>query len=80
VPPPDQWSTHHGEEFVYVLNGTLEFHTEEYTPAILHKGDSCYLDSTMRHAFVSKGEEDATILSIFLSTPTPASVFDKTPG
>jgi transcriptional regulator with XRE-family HTH domain len=80
LPPPDQWSTHHGEEFIYVLSGTLEFHTEEYAPATLNKGDSCYLDSAMRHAFVSKGAEDAIILSIFMSAPQPASVFSKAAG
>jgi transcriptional regulator with XRE-family HTH domain len=64
VPPLDEWSIHDGEEFIYVLEGVLEFHTEHYTPAILHKGDSCYLDSTMRHAFVSKGETDAIVLSV----------------
>jgi transcriptional regulator with XRE-family HTH domain len=80
VPPADQWSTHHGEEFIYVLSGTLEFHTEEYAPAILNQGDSCYLDSTMRHAFVSKGEDDAVVLSIFLSTPQQASIFARAAG
>lgn len=79
LPPLDQWSTHHGEEFIYVLSGTLEFHTEEYTPVTLSKGDSCYLDSTMRHAFVTKSEEDARILSIFISTPQPATALTK-PG
>jgi len=69
VPPPADWSTHQGEEFAYVLDGIVEFHTEEYAPAILHKGDSCYLDSGMRHAFVSKSPEAATLLSVFLSVP-----------
>jgi len=64
VPPLDEWSIHEGEEFIYVLEGVLEFHTEHYTPAMLNKGDSCYLDSTMRHAFVSRGESDAMILSV----------------
>ena len=64
LPPPDEWSIHEGEEFIYVLEGTLEFHTEHYAPAILHEGDSCYLDSTMRHAFVSKSEQDALVMSV----------------
>jgi transcriptional regulator with XRE-family HTH domain len=80
LPPPDQWSTHYGEEFIYVISGILEFHTEEYAPAILNQGDSCYLDSAMRHAFVSKGEEDAVILSIFLSGPQQPSIFAKVAG
>lgn len=69
LPPAADWSTHEGEEFAYVLDGIVEFHTEEYAPAILHKGDSCYLDSGMRHAFISKSPAAATILSVFLSVP-----------
>jgi transcriptional regulator with XRE-family HTH domain len=73
VPPADQWSTHYGEEFIYVLSGTLEFHSEEYAPATLNQGDSCYLDSAMRHAFISTGDGEATLLSVFISTPPPVS-------
>jgi quercetin dioxygenase-like cupin family protein len=62
-----------------VLSGTIEFFTEEYSPVTLNPGDSCYLDSTMRHAFVTKSEEDARILSIFISTPQPATALTK-PG
>jgi transcriptional regulator with XRE-family HTH domain len=77
VPPRDQWSTHFGEEFILVLSGSIEFFTEEYSPVILNKGDSCYLDSTMRHAFVTKSEEDATVLSVFISTAQPTSAMMK---
>jgi len=66
-PPPDEWSIHDGEEFIYVLSGVLQFHTEHYAPLTLKPGESCYLDSTMRHAFVALGDEDAEILSICLS-------------
>ena len=76
VPPADQWSTHHGEEFIYVLSGTIELHTEEYAPATLNEGDSCYLDSAMRHAFVSTGDSDATVLSVFIATPRLVSALD----
>lgn len=67
APPPADWSIHDGEEFIYVTKGTVELHTEQYSPAVLNQGDSCYFDSTMRHAFVSKGDGDAEILSICLS-------------
>jgi transcriptional regulator with XRE-family HTH domain len=67
VPPAEHWSIHAGEEFIYVAEGILEFHTEHYAPAILKPGDSCYLDSTMRHAFVSKGDGDALVISVCLS-------------
>jgi mannose-6-phosphate isomerase-like protein (cupin superfamily) len=54
--------SHQGEEFLYVLTGTVEIHTDQYLPLKLEKGDSCYFDSTMGHACISVGLEDATIL------------------
>jgi transcriptional regulator with XRE-family HTH domain len=75
VPPMADWSTHEGEEFLYVLSGIVEIHTGEYTPKILRQGASCYFDSTMRHAYVSKGEQDAVILTVCLSIkPFPEMV------
>jgi hypothetical protein len=62
-----RWSSHEGEEFVYVLTGTIELHTELYAPAVLKKGDSAYFDSSMAHAFLNRGRNDAEILSICLS-------------
>ena len=58
------WSKHGGEEFLYVLEGKLCFHTEHYEPAILGPGDSVYIDSSMRHAVYSVSEEDAVVLWI----------------
>ena len=55
---------HSGEEYVYVLEGTLDLHTEFYTPARLNKGDSVYFDSSMGHAYIAVGEEPCRILSI----------------
>lgn len=55
---------HAGEEYVYVLEGTLELHTEMYTPARLEKGDSVYFDSQMGHAYIAVGERPCRILSI----------------
>lgn len=50
--------SHAGEEFVYVLSGTLELHSELYTPAILQAGDSCYFDGSMAHAYLNAGPDD----------------------
>lgn len=55
---------HPGEEFVYVLSGTVELHAEFYAPIRLEAGDSVYYDASMGHAYVSVGPEDATILNI----------------
>lgn len=55
---------HPGEEYVFVLEGTLELHTKMYTPMRLEKGDSVYFDSGMEHAYIAVGEEPCRILSI----------------
>lgn len=60
----DHWSQHAGEEFVYVLSGEIEIHTECYTPFRLKRGESAYFDSGMRHLYVSVGERDAEVLSV----------------
>jgi transcriptional regulator with XRE-family HTH domain len=53
---------HDGEEFIYVLEGSVILNTEFYAPTTLHRGDSVYFDSTMGHACVSGGPEDAKVL------------------
>ena len=62
---------HEGEEFTYVLEGTLELHTEFYEPLALSVGASVYFDSTMGHAYVSVGDTPGKILCV-CSTPEPA--------
>ena len=52
------WSRHHGEEFVYVLSGEVELYTEFYEPARLRAG-SFYIDSRMGHRVISVSKEDA---------------------
>ena len=67
---------HEGVEFFYVLSGKVTLHTEHYEPALLLAGDSCYFDSTMGHACLSTGAEDARILWI-ATRLTPALVGDR---
>lgn len=43
---------HAGEEFTYVIEGELEFHSEIYAPVRLQAGDSIYFDSEMGHAYI----------------------------
>jgi len=71
VPVPEEWTRYDGENFIYVLGGTLEFYTDAYSPVVLNQGDSCYLDAGMRHAFVSQGEQDAVVLSVHISLLLP---------
>jgi transcriptional regulator with XRE-family HTH domain len=60
----EDWNKHEGEEFVYVLSGEINVHTEFYSPVRLKPGDSIYFDSSMGHKYVSVSPEDAKILSI----------------
>lgn len=56
------WTRHEGEEFLYVLSGTVRLHTEGNAPVVMQRGDSAYYDATTGHNLVSLGEEDATVL------------------
>jgi transcriptional regulator with XRE-family HTH domain len=43
---------HAGEEFIFVLTGRIEVHTEFYEPVILEPGQCMYIDSGMGHAYL----------------------------
>jgi transcriptional regulator with XRE-family HTH domain len=60
----EEFMRHPGEEYLYVLEGTLELHTEIYAPTRLEKGDSVYFDSGMAHAYVAVGPKPCRVLSI----------------
>jgi transcriptional regulator with XRE-family HTH domain len=62
----DRLVQHVGEEFVYVLRGTLEIHTEHYQPLRLGPGDSAYFDSKMAHAYRAASDGPAEMLMIWL--------------
>lgn len=54
--------THPGEEFVYVLDGSVTLATEYYAPLTLDVGDSLQFDSMTPHAWFSASERPARIL------------------
>ena len=58
----DELIRHDGEEFLLVLEGEVELHTEFYRPLKLAEGDSVYYDSGMGHACISISQEDALVL------------------
>lgn len=60
----DHWSRHNGEEFVFVLSGEIEIHTDLYAPFRLKQGESAYFDSSMAHIYLSVSPEDAHVLSV----------------
>jgi transcriptional regulator with XRE-family HTH domain len=55
---------HAGEEFLFVLEGAVELHTEYYAPVILKAGESIYFDSRMGHAYLAHGPGVCRALSI----------------
>ncbi|THD72738.1 MAG: XRE family transcriptional regulator [Bradyrhizobium sp.] len=60
----DHWSQHDGEEFVFVLAGEIEVHTEHYAPYRLKAGESGYFDSGMKHVYISLSRKHARVLSV----------------
>ena len=69
--PHHCWRSHPGEEFVYVLEGTLDLHTLQYQPSRLNAGDSILFDAVMPHAYVAVGDKDAVLL---MSNTVPADI------
>jgi len=55
---------HPGEEYAYVLEGTVAFHTELYAPLTLRRDDSIYFDSGMGHAYLAAEAGPCRVLSI----------------
>lgn len=54
---------HSGEEYAYVLEGTVMLHTEFYDPIALGVGESAYIDSNMGHAYLAgEGCREAVVL------------------
>jgi transcriptional regulator with XRE-family HTH domain len=70
--------THHsGEEFNYVLEGEMEFHTEIYAPVRLKTGSSIYFDGEMKHAHVKVGKGRCRMLAILCPRPEPVAVAER---
>lgn len=56
---------HQGEEFIYVIEGKIEVHSEFYDPVVLDAGEGIYLDSSMGHAYVvADGFSEALVLGV----------------
>lgn len=59
---------HGGEEFVFVLEGTLELRFENGKTYRLEPGDSLYFDSSVGHIYVSLSETDAQAVVCCIDT------------
>ncbi|MDQ2701408.1 MAG: cupin domain-containing protein [Pseudomonadota bacterium] len=60
---------HSGEEYIHVLEGRMEVHTEFYDPIVLETGESVYIDSNMGHAYIAaEGCDEVLLLGVCSST------------
>jgi transcriptional regulator with XRE-family HTH domain len=58
--------SHEGEEFIFLLEGRLEFHYGSKV-MMLEKGDSVYYDSREPHGFTACGEGPARAVAVLYS-------------
>jgi transcriptional regulator with XRE-family HTH domain len=54
-----------GEEFLFVLSGSVRVYLEHYEPTDLSEGDSVYFDSPMGRACISTSKKNARVLWVF---------------
>ena len=59
---PEDFASHPGEEFVYVLRGSLEVHFATGEVVALSKGDTLYFDSRIPHAYRTTSRQLAMTL------------------
>ncbi len=59
--------SHEGEEFIYVLQGSLEIWLDEVENYTLEAGDSLYFESTQSHRWQSLSEKETLLL--WVNTP-----------
>lgn len=55
---------HGGEEYLYVLSGSMELHSDLYAPLELGPGDSIYFDSGMAHGYVRTSDQPCSVLTV----------------
>ena len=63
----EEWVTHQGEEFAFVLEGTVEACLKGRAPVELREGDSVYLSAEHPHRYRNIGAGEARLL--FVATP-----------
>jgi transcriptional regulator with XRE-family HTH domain len=79
---------HHGQEFIYILEGELELTTYsggQRVREVLHAGDSVYIDSTVPHLLRSWtrnpfSETSAEVIDVFWCPLGESYLFDADPA
>jgi len=70
VPPKsgsDGSYSHVGEEFIYMLKGSLEFWLDELESHVVQEGDSFWFESNLGHRWFNPSDEEAVL--IWVNTP-----------
>lgn len=62
---PIKLSVHEGQEYDYILKGSLKFVIGEHSE-ILNEGDSVYYNSSTPHGMIAIGDEDCEFLAILI--------------
>jgi mannose-6-phosphate isomerase-like protein (cupin superfamily) len=62
---PIKLSAHEGQEFDYVIKGSLKVQVGEHIE-ILNAGDSIYYDSSYGHGMIAIGEEDCIFIAMVM--------------
>lgn len=55
---------HEGEEYLYILSGAMELHSDLYSPLLLKQGDSVYFDSGMAHGYIRVSDDPCQVLTV----------------
>ena len=64
---PISLSYHEGQEFDYILSGSLKTQMEDHIE-ILHAGDAIYYDSSRGHGMIATGGKECVFLAIVMRT------------
>lgn len=62
---PIKTNSHKGQEFDYIIKGTLKVTIDGHTE-ILNEGDSLYYDSSLPHGMIATGGKECAFLAILI--------------
>ena len=58
-------SKHEGQEFDYIISGSLKVQMDKYTE-VLKEGDAIYYNSGRAHGMIATGGEDCKFLAVVI--------------
>jgi transcriptional regulator with XRE-family HTH domain len=59
-----EWAEHEGEEYVYVLEGSIRLELEGHEPVVLEAGDGAYYRADRPHTFATVGDDGARVFGV----------------